>query len=378
MDPRERRRFIVAIAWLFLLPVVAWSEPPIYVDAARDLEWKVGPDQDITHEEALWYIEDINRKNGRWRMPTAVELAVLYRKGSGARNLPEELPTSGWIVWADEIRGKISASAFSYMEGRKVWRTRAIGGGCRVFAVRPRGAGASDADAPAPPTFATVVPDEGVQKKLASDNWEEIPGDIRVFGVNVTGGMPKSFGLHNPPKGIKPGMAFPVRSSVGVGGVVKLKGAERPRCGLCEDAVLTFERTSLADGTYLAFADQPAKSSVDFGVPPSEIEDRRYAIQKFLERELRWQQVKLEEVILFRNGGVYALVLAESADANGPRVSSLRLDLSRAKIQVLRNDPGRSWQALADIDRDGKPEIVRTFSRECCDELQNNLQYMDF
>jgi hypothetical protein len=110
----------------------------VFFDAKTGLEWMVGPDRDTAFEEAGRWIEGLNAADSGWRMPSATELAGLYGKGLGPRNLPPDFKTNGWYVWGNEVKGSTSASAFDYMTGKKSWRTRSIGANCRAFAVRAR------------------------------------------------------------------------------------------------------------------------------------------------------------------------------------------------------------------------------------------------
>ncbi|MFC1888932.1 hypothetical protein ACFL4G_04165 [Thermodesulfobacteriota bacterium] len=110
----------------------------IIFDAKTGLEWRVGPEEDTTYLGAKHWIKLLNEEDRGWRLPTAKELAGLYKKGLGERNMPAKYKTTGWHVWTDELKGSIQAGSFNFLKGKKTWRTRKIGHNCRVFAVRAR------------------------------------------------------------------------------------------------------------------------------------------------------------------------------------------------------------------------------------------------
>jgi len=110
----------------------------IVKDTNTGLEWKAGPDTDMSWDDAKSWVESLNLDGGGWRMPTMDELEGLYKKGAGGRNL---LEMSGWnVVWSGETKYSLYARLFHFSTGYKAWHY------CperyaRAFAVRSRSDG---------------------------------------------------------------------------------------------------------------------------------------------------------------------------------------------------------------------------------------------
>ena len=102
------------------------------------LEWKAGPDRDMTWDEAWDWVQSLG---GGWRMPSTDELKALYKKGTGSRNMTPLLKTTGWWVWSGETGGSSSARDFSFRGGFRLWLGRVASSSIRAFAVRSRGDG---------------------------------------------------------------------------------------------------------------------------------------------------------------------------------------------------------------------------------------------
>lgn len=119
---------------------VAYSNG-IVRDTNTGLEWKVGPDRDMVWDEARSWVESLNLDGGGWRMPTVDELAGLYKKGKGGRNMTPLLKTSGWWLWSDAITIKNTGLSivwnFNFYDGsRASYFFPGSDGNARVFAVR--------------------------------------------------------------------------------------------------------------------------------------------------------------------------------------------------------------------------------------------------
>ncbi len=71
-------------------------------------------------------------------MPTRSELAKLYEKGKGNRNMTPLLKTTGWAVWSGEKKGSSAAWYYFFNYGRVYWYYLDYRYGHRVFAVRSR------------------------------------------------------------------------------------------------------------------------------------------------------------------------------------------------------------------------------------------------
>lgn len=80
-------------------------------DTSTGLEWMVGLNRNTTRIEAKQWVEDLNIDGGVWRMPTMDELAGLYRKGAGYRNMTPLLKNTGWYVWAGDSKDPFDFNA---------------------------------------------------------------------------------------------------------------------------------------------------------------------------------------------------------------------------------------------------------------------------
>ena len=110
------------------------------LDDWTGLEWVTGPDKNMTWDEAKNWVQSLNIDGGGWRMPTMDELAGLYKKGAGSRNMTPLLKTTGWWVWSGETKGSSGAWDFDYGTGRS-WLDRGPSYDGRAFAVRSRNDG---------------------------------------------------------------------------------------------------------------------------------------------------------------------------------------------------------------------------------------------
>lgn len=107
----------------------------IIQDSLTDLEWFVGPDQKTTWDAAYTWVSSLSVGGGGWRMPTKKELASLYIKGAGRRNLDPAFRLAGWWVWSSEIRNKRTVWEFHFGRGLAGWKPRNNSNG-RAMAVR--------------------------------------------------------------------------------------------------------------------------------------------------------------------------------------------------------------------------------------------------
>jgi hypothetical protein len=114
-------------------------ENGIVQDTATGLEWMVGPDKNMTWDEAKAWIESLNSGGNGWRMPTIIELRGLYEEGRGDRNMTPLLKTSGWWVWFGETWGSSVPWGYRFY-GSEVWLNRSSGND-RAFAVRSSSSG---------------------------------------------------------------------------------------------------------------------------------------------------------------------------------------------------------------------------------------------
>jgi len=110
-------------------------------DTGSGLEWVAGPDKDMTWPEATAWVGSLDIGGGGWRMPTAEQLESLYQQGKGSRNMTSLLKTTGWTVWAGELKGSYDARLFFFRTNSRGWGNRLMFKGYRAFAVRSRSGG---------------------------------------------------------------------------------------------------------------------------------------------------------------------------------------------------------------------------------------------
>jgi len=106
---------------------------PIILDTVTGLEWQVGPDQNMTWDEAKAWADGLG---GNWNMPTRAELRGLWDAGISSDNWgPFE--NSGHWVWSGELYDSSSAWYFSFATGTEYWLPRSASANFgRAFAVR--------------------------------------------------------------------------------------------------------------------------------------------------------------------------------------------------------------------------------------------------
>ncbi len=110
----------------------------IVTDNRTGLEWVAGPDKDTTWHHAMSWVKRLNLDGGGWRMPTMDELAILYKKGTGERNLTPLLKTTGWYVWSGKTKGPWDAWRWTFDNGQRRWALYSDSRYSRGFAVRFR------------------------------------------------------------------------------------------------------------------------------------------------------------------------------------------------------------------------------------------------
>ena len=127
---------------LFLLLALVFSEQAVsenrftrsgsaVTDNTTSLEWRVGPDEDVSWASAQAWVESLG---GSWRMPTMSELATLYETGICVRNWAL-FQNSGSFVWSRES-DRSSAYYFSFEAGGEYTGLKGMRLYFRAFAVR--------------------------------------------------------------------------------------------------------------------------------------------------------------------------------------------------------------------------------------------------
>lgn len=98
------------------------------------LYWQVGPDRDMTWDEANEWVESLG---AGWRMPTRTELQGLWDAGVSSDNWGP-FANSGFGVWSGEAQDSMSAWCFIFFGGLECCENRSSSGDGRAFAVRSR------------------------------------------------------------------------------------------------------------------------------------------------------------------------------------------------------------------------------------------------
>lgn len=115
------------------------SSDGVIADAQTGLEWVVGPDRNTDNLRANQWVVVCEVAGGGWRMPTSKELAGLYQRGVGERNMDPAFMTTGRGVWAERPDSS-GVELFSFYDGKAnpfTWGAT-YDPGCRAFAVRSR------------------------------------------------------------------------------------------------------------------------------------------------------------------------------------------------------------------------------------------------
>jgi hypothetical protein len=122
-------------------------------DSRTGLEWYVGPDRNVTWDEAQQWITGLNSCNGGWRMPSLEEIRALYnpatKAGTGYFTSGKHFPAhidpifngigGGSWVWSNEKAGD-SAQSFNLNQGKAVtYSANNTQFSTRAFAVRRAG-----------------------------------------------------------------------------------------------------------------------------------------------------------------------------------------------------------------------------------------------
>ncbi len=126
-------------------------------DTSTGLEWIAGQDKDTNWHEAKSWVESLNIDGGGWRMPTADELAGLFKKGAGTRNMTPLLKTTGHWVWSGQTKDSSSALLFAFDTGGGMyWPYIYSSSFSRAFAVRSRSKGYKVASIPSKPKYSST------------------------------------------------------------------------------------------------------------------------------------------------------------------------------------------------------------------------------
>lgn len=131
----------------------------IITDAKTKLEWLLCADLDIDAAAADAFVKStIVRLGFGWRLPTCKELAALYEKGSGPRNIDPIFGITGWWLWSEQIDA-FTSSNFRLHGGFSRTSQRDEDKNARVMAVRVKPVPASTPAPTTAPTVASLAPE---------------------------------------------------------------------------------------------------------------------------------------------------------------------------------------------------------------------------
>lgn len=106
---------------------------PIILDTVTGLEWQVGPNRDMTWDEAKAWVDSLS---GTWRMPTRGELRGLWNVNIRHRNWGPFENDRLW-VWSGAVRDSSSVWAIGFRTGSQYCADRSsFSSNVLAFAVR--------------------------------------------------------------------------------------------------------------------------------------------------------------------------------------------------------------------------------------------------
>jgi hypothetical protein len=168
----------------------------IILDAGTNLQWYLGPNRNMTWQEARKWVKQLRIDGGRWRLPTVKELTALHPNNDLKGPHSPFLESGKWRVWSGEKLASGSVGGFNFEGGHEFWGFPDRDRDKRVFAVRSE---APSKALPEPETHAYVeigpaVPrtkDAGIGKR---SRFEELAGGVvmdKVTGLEWKAGPDK-------------------------------------------------------------------------------------------------------------------------------------------------------------------------------------------
>jgi len=111
----------------------------VVTDAQTGLQWFVGPDKDMSWNQACSWAVSLKVGGGRWRMPTRAELRGLSGGGeSEGLKIHPIFRLKHTFVWTGEERDAVKVWLFSFGLGKEFADNRGLSNDARAFAVRVR------------------------------------------------------------------------------------------------------------------------------------------------------------------------------------------------------------------------------------------------
>lgn len=111
----------------------------IVLDSKTGLQWYVGPDKDLSWNQADSWATSLKVGGGRWRLPTRAELQGVCGSGdSEGLKLHPIFQLKHTFVWTGEQRDEVKVWVFSFGLGKEFADNRGLSNDVRAFAVRAR------------------------------------------------------------------------------------------------------------------------------------------------------------------------------------------------------------------------------------------------
>jgi hypothetical protein len=116
---------------------VAFADSVI-CDCYSGLEWLVGPDKDMSWEDACKWVRNLAVGGGGWRLPSLSELRGLFKMNKKGDNISPLFKLTMTDVWSCEIQDESSAWGFNFLPGNQFWTCKTLSRRFRVLAVRAK------------------------------------------------------------------------------------------------------------------------------------------------------------------------------------------------------------------------------------------------
>lgn len=100
------------------IPRFTKASTGVITDSKTNLQWILGPDNNITYKDGAAWVQSCRVDGGGWRMPTREELKTLFEKGLGTKNIDPIFEHSGIVIWAEKKSSR-TAWGFSFVYGNE-------------------------------------------------------------------------------------------------------------------------------------------------------------------------------------------------------------------------------------------------------------------
>ncbi|MBI5844890.1 MAG: DUF1566 domain-containing protein [Deltaproteobacteria bacterium] len=112
------------------------SDDGIIEDVLEKLFWVVGPDKNMSFNQARAWASNLTTRGLKWRLPTIKELQSLLDLENKPSNIYKIFKLSAWYVWSGQEQGPTTAWAYFFTHEAEDWSTKSASHGFRAIAVR--------------------------------------------------------------------------------------------------------------------------------------------------------------------------------------------------------------------------------------------------